>query len=52
MKKEWSEFLPITKLRQKRGAIVENERAFEERSRTVIEIPVGLMPAVRKMVAQ
>ncbi len=34
------------------GSIVENERAFEKRSRTVIEIPVGLMPAVRKMVAQ
>ncbi len=32
--------------------IAEDESAFEEKSRTVIEIPVGLMPTVRKMIAQ
>ncbi|MCD6336446.1 MAG: hypothetical protein DRP97_01925 [Candidatus Latescibacterota bacterium] len=33
-------------------AIAEDESAFEEKGRTVIEIPIGLMSAVRKMIAQ
>lgn len=33
-------------------AIAEDESIFEEKGRTVIEIPVGLMPTVRKMIAQ
>jgi len=33
-------------------AVAEDERAFEERSRTVIEVPVELMPVIRKVIAQ
>ena len=33
-------------------AVAEDERAFEERSRTVIEVPVELMPVIREVIAQ
>jgi hypothetical protein len=33
-------------------AVAEDERAFEERGRTVIEIPVELMPVIREVIAQ
>jgi hypothetical protein len=33
-------------------AVAEDERAFEERGRVVIEIPVELMPVIREVIAQ
>ena len=33
-------------------AVAEDERAFEERGRVVIEIPVELMPVMREVIAQ
>ena len=32
--------------------VAEDERAFEERGRTVVEIPVELMPVIREVIAQ
>ena len=33
-------------------AVAEDERAFGERDRTVVEIPVELMPVIREVIAQ
>jgi hypothetical protein len=33
-------------------AVAEDERAFGERGRIVIEIPVELMPVIREVIAQ
>jgi len=33
-------------------AVAEDERAFEERDRTVVEVPVELMPVIREVIAQ
>ena len=33
-------------------AVVEDEIAFEERGRTVIEVPAELMPVIREVIAQ
>ena len=33
-------------------AVAEDERAFEERGRTLVEIPVELMPFIREVIAQ
>jgi len=33
-------------------AVAEDERAFEERERTVVEVPVELMPVIREVIAQ
>lgn len=33
-------------------AVAEDERAFEERDRTVVEVPVELMPIIREVIAQ
>ena len=33
-------------------AVTEDERAFEERGRTLVEIPVELMPVIREVIAQ
>ena len=33
-------------------AVAEDERAFEERGRVVIEIPIELMPVIREVIAQ
>jgi hypothetical protein len=32
--------------------VAEDERAFEERGRVVIEIPVELIPVIREVIAQ
>lgn len=33
-------------------AVAEDERAFKERGRTVIEVPVELVPVIREVIAQ
>ena len=33
-------------------AVAEDERAFEEADRAVIEIPIELMPVIREVIAQ
>jgi len=33
-------------------AVAEDERAFEEAGRAVIEIPIELMPVIREVIAQ
>jgi len=33
-------------------AVAEDEIAFEERGRTVIEVPAELMPVIREVIAQ
>jgi hypothetical protein len=33
-------------------AVAEDERAFEERGQTVIEVPAELMPVIREVIAQ
>lgn len=33
-------------------AVVEDERAFKGRGRTVVEVPVELMPVIREIIAQ
>ena len=33
-------------------AVAEDERAFGERGRVVIEIPIELMPVIREVIAQ
>jgi hypothetical protein len=33
-------------------AVVEDEGAFKSRSRTVVEVPVELMPVIREIIAQ
>lgn len=33
-------------------AVIEDERTFKKSSRTVIEVPVELMPVIREMIAQ
>ena len=40
------------KLRQKKRLSPEDERAFKERGRTVVEVPVELMPVIREVIAQ
>jgi hypothetical protein len=32
--------------------VAEDERAFEETGRTVVEIPIELMPVIREVIAQ
>ena len=34
------------------AAVAEDERAFGERSRSVIEIPIELLPVIREVIAQ
>lgn len=33
-------------------AVAEDERAFKSRGRTVVEVPVELMPVIREIIAQ
>jgi hypothetical protein len=33
-------------------AVAEDERAFKERGRTVVEVPAELMPVIREIIAQ
>ena len=38
--------------RTEEEAVIEDESAFESRDRTVVEVPVGLMPVIREIIAQ
>lgn len=51
MKNECVEFLPTKKLTEEE-AVAEDEGAFKERGRTVIEVPVELMPVILEVIAQ
>ncbi len=33
-------------------AVVEDKRAFRSRERTVVEVPIELMPVIREIIAQ
>jgi hypothetical protein len=51
MKNECVEFSSTTKLKQKRK-LSPKMKELLERDRTVVEIPVELMPVIREVIAQ